>query len=159
MIDAARTMRALLEELGLVSFLKTTGGKGLHIVVPVQARTPWDDAKEFCHAVADFMVRAAPDRFVATMSKAARKGKIFIDYLRNARGATAIAAYSTRAKPAPTVSTPIGWHELSPKLRSDHFTIENIPARLRQLKKDPWADLATTKQSITASMRKRLAQP
>ena len=125
--------------------------------MPVQPRTEWDEAKTFCRAVADFMVRAAPDRFIATMSKAARKGKIFIDYLRNGRGATAIAPYSTRAKPGATVSAPIAWEELTSSLHSDHFTIENLPARLSKLKKDPWADLAKTKQSITAAMLKRLA--
>jgi bifunctional non-homologous end joining protein LigD len=156
-IKAAREMRVLLEEIGLTSFLKTTGGKGLHLVVPIQPRTEWDDAKAFCRSVADFMVRSAPDRFIATMSKAARKGKIFIDYLRNGRGATAIAAYSTRAKPGATVSVPITWEELTASLHSDHFTIENLPARLRKLKRDPWADLASTKQSITAAMLKRLA--
>jgi bifunctional non-homologous end joining protein LigD len=155
--SAARAVRALLQELGLTAFLKTTGGKGLHIVVPVQPRTEWTEAKAFCRAVADFMVRAAPDRFIATMSKAARKGKIFIDYLRNGRGATAIAPYSTRARPGATVSTPIAWEELKSSLHSDHFTIENLPARLSKLKKDPWLDLAKTKQSITAAMLKRLA--
>ncbi len=156
-IDAARAVRGLLEELGLTSFLKTTGGKGLHLVVPVQARTEWDEAKAFCRAVADCMVQAAPDLFIASSSKAARKGKIFIDYLRNGRGATAVAPYSTRAKPGATVSTPIAWEELTASLHSDHFTIENIPDRLGKLKNDPWADLAKTKQSITVAMRKRLA--
>ena len=86
-VSAARQVRLVLEELGLTSFVKTTGGKGLHLVVPVQPRFEWDEAKAFCRAVADYMVRAAPDRFTATMSKAARKGKIFIDYLRNGRSA------------------------------------------------------------------------
>ena len=156
-VSAARQVRLVLEELGLVSFLKTTGGKGLHLVVPIQPRTEWTEAKAFCRAVADFMVRLAPDRYIATMSKAARKGKIFIDYLRNARGATSVAAYSTRAKPGATVSTPITWDELDASLHSDHFTIENVPDRLARLKHDPWADLAKTKQSITAAMVKRLA--
>jgi bifunctional non-homologous end joining protein LigD len=154
---AAREMRSLLEDLGLTSFLKTTGGKGLHLVVPIQAHTEWDEAKSFCQSVADFMVRSAPDRFIATMSKAARKGKIFIDYLRNGRGATSIAPYSTRANPGATVSAPIAWEELTAGLHSDHFTVENVPARMSKLKKDPWAGIAQTKQSITAAMRKRLS--
>jgi bifunctional non-homologous end joining protein LigD len=156
-ISAARAVRALLEELGLTCFLKTTGGKGLHIVIPIMARTEWPEAKAFCHAVADFIVQAAPDRFIATMSKSVRKGKIFIDYLRNGRGATAIAPYSTRAKPGATVSAPIDWEELTPGMRSDHFTIKNLPARLSKLKKDPWADIAKVKQSITAAMVKHLS--
>ena len=153
---AAREVRLVLEELGLTSFLKTTGGKGLHLVVPIQPRTEWDEAKAFCREVADLIVRAAPDRYIATMSKAARKGKIFIDYLRNGRGSTAIAPYSTRAKARATVSVPIAWQELSPKLSSDHFTVENLPARLKKLKKDPWAEMSKTKQSITAKMLERL---
>jgi bifunctional non-homologous end joining protein LigD len=129
----------------------------LHLVVPVQPRTEWDEAKAFCRAVADFMVRTAPDRFIATMSKAARKGKIFIDYLRNGRGATAVAPYSTRNRPGATVSAPIAWEELTANLRSEHFTIRNLPARLGRLKNDPWAEMAKTRQSITAAMVKRLA--
>jgi bifunctional non-homologous end joining protein LigD len=155
-VRAAREVRLVLEELGLTSFLKTTGGKGVHIVVPVQPRLDWDEAQAFCQAVADFVVRAAPDRYVATMSKAARKGKVFVDYLRNGRGATSIAAYSTRSRPGATVSVPIAWDELSSRLRSDHFTITNVPARLAKLKKDPWTEMATTKQSVTKAMRKRL---
>jgi bifunctional non-homologous end joining protein LigD len=156
-VAAARDVRTLLEELGFNSFLKTSGGKGLHIVVPVRPRAEWAEAKAFCRAVADVMARAAPDRFIATMSKAARKGKIFIDYLRNGRGATAVAAYSSRAKPGATVSAPIAWEELSPRLRSDHFTIENVADRLSKLKRDPWAEMAKARQSITAAMQKRLA--
>jgi len=149
-------VRHVLKDLGLTSFLKTTGGKGLHIVVPIQPRTEWDGAKAFCKGVADLIVRAAPDRYIATMSKAARKGKIFIDYLRNGRGATAVAPYSTRARSGAPVSVPIAWEELTPRLRSDHFTIANVPARLEKLKKDPWAELATTKQSITRAILKQL---
>jgi bifunctional non-homologous end joining protein LigD len=155
-VTAAREVRLLLEDLGLVSFVKTTGGKGLHLVVPVQPRTDWDDAKSFCHALADFVVRAAPDRYIATMSKAARKGKIFIDYLRNARGATSVAPYSTRARPGATVSVPLAWEELTPRLGPDQFTLASVPARLSKLKKDPWADLSRTKQTITKTMRKQL---
>ncbi|MDZ4821134.1 MAG: DNA ligase D [Planctomycetota bacterium] len=155
-VTAARELRGLLEELGLKTFLKTTGGKGLHVVVPIQRRHSWPQIKEFCLAIADFMTRLAPDRFVATMSKAARRGKIFVDYLRNDRGATAIAPYSTRARAGAPVSVPIAWNELSSRRRSDHFTIHNVPLRLRQLRRDPWAKLAQTQQAITSEMLSRL---
>jgi bifunctional non-homologous end joining protein LigD len=156
MVAAAKEVRLLLEQLELASFLKTTGGKGLHIVVPIRRRMGWDDAKSFCRAVADFMVAAAPDRYIAKMSKAARVGKIFVDYLRNDRGATAVAPYSTRAREGATVSAPITWQELDKGVKSDTFTIENLPARLKRMRKDPWADIASTKQSITASMIRKL---
>lgn len=156
MVTAAREVRLVLEDLGLVSFLKTTGGEGLHLVVPIQRRTSWDDAKAFCRSVAETIVAAAPDRYVATMSKAARRGKIFIDYLRNGRGATAIAPYSTRARDGATVSVPIAWEELSNRLTSDHFHVRNVPTRLAKLKQDPWSEISTTRQSITAGMWKQL---
>lgn len=155
-VASANEVRLLLRELGLESFLKTTGGKGLHIAVPIERRTSWDEAKAFCKAVADLMAAAAPDRYIAKMSKAARKGKIFVDYLRNDRGATAVAPYSTRAKPGGTVSVPISWDELTAKLHSDHFTIKTLPARLAKLKADPWEGITDVKQSLTASMLKRL---
>jgi bifunctional non-homologous end joining protein LigD len=105
------------------------------------------------------MVRLSPERFIAKMSKAARKGKIFIDYLRNGRGATAVAAFSTRNRPGATVSVPISWDELTSSLHSDQFNIENVPARLAKLKRDPWADMPETKQSLRASMLKDLLSP
>jgi bifunctional non-homologous end joining protein LigD len=154
-VTAAKEVRLLLEKLDLKSFLKTTGGKGLHIVVPIQRRVSWENAKAFCRSVADSLVATAPDRYIATMSKAARKGKIFVDYLRNDRGATAIAPYSTRARAGATVSVPIDWKELSSSLKSDHFTIQNLPKRLSRLKKDPWGDIFQVKQSITASMTRK----
>jgi bifunctional non-homologous end joining protein LigD len=155
-IIAAKEVRLLLEELGLESFIKTTGGKGLHVVVPIQRRTSWDDAKAFCLAVANFLVAAAPDRYIAKMSKAARKNKIFVDYLRNDQGSTAIAPYSTRNRPGATVSVPITWNELKDDLTSDYFNIENLPARLARLKKDPWDGIESARQSITTSMLKKL---
>ena len=156
-VAAAREVRLVLEDhFELRTFLKTTGGKGLHIVVPIAARTPWDQAKAFCKGVADLIVRAAPDRFIATMSKKARQGKIFVDYLRNGRGATAVAPYSTRARPGAPASAPIAWEELSPRLRSDQFTVTNLPARLDALAADPWEEIGQVKQSLTKRHFERL---
>jgi len=154
-VAAAVTLRDLLAGIGLTSFVKTTGGKGLHLVVPVTPELEWDAAKAFTRAVVDHLATEAPKLYTASLAKAARRGRIFIDYLRNGRGSTAIAPYSTRAKPAATVSAPLTWAEVESGIRGDHFTIENLPRRLRSLKADPWADMAGTRQRITAAMRKR----
>src|SRR5205085_12231678 len=106
-VESAHQIRAFLEDIRLQSFVKTTGGKGLHIVVPLQRRHDWDEVKSFSKAIAELIERADPKRYTSNMAKAARGGKIFIDYLRNGRTATAIAAYSTRARPGATVSVPI----------------------------------------------------
>jgi bifunctional non-homologous end joining protein LigD len=156
-VNAGREIKRLLDELELISFAKLTGGKGLHIVIPIQRRIGWDEAKAFCRAVANAMVASDPDRYVAKMSKAARKNKIFVDYLRNDQGATAIAPYSTRNRPGATVSIPITWRELSNDLKPDSFTIHNVPARLARLKRDPWAEMSTVRQSISRAMLKQLA--
>ena len=155
-IEAAQLTKTLLDELGLVSFLKTTGGKGLHIVTPIQRTFGWDEVKTFTKLVADHLVTTIPQRFTSNMSKRARKGKIFIDYLRNARGATAIAAYSTRAKPGAPVSVPIAWDELSRDLPSDYFTVLNLPDRLKRLRRDPWDAYDRSARRLTAQMSKRL---
>jgi bifunctional non-homologous end joining protein LigD len=147
-------MRDRLAEIGLRSFLKTTGGKGLHVVVPVARRTGWDDFKDFARLLVEGLVAEEPKKYTANMSKARRKGKVFLDYLRNGRGATAICAYSTRARPGAPVATPLAWEELTdPKLRADRFTVETLPARLEAIE-DPWRDYPAVKQSITAAMRK-----
>jgi bifunctional non-homologous end joining protein LigD len=156
LVTAVGLLRALLEEMRLVGFLKTTGGKGLHVVLPIRPMQGWDDAKSFTKAVADFLVRTFPDRFIATMSKEKRTGKIFIDYLRNSAGATAIAPYAVRARANAPVATPIDWSELERDVRFDHFNVRNVPERLR-LRRDPWAKFLETRQTITAAMRKRLA--
>jgi bifunctional non-homologous end joining protein LigD len=159
LIDAARTMRLRLADLGLCAFVKTTGGKGLHVVVPIARRNRWEEIKEFCKKVAESMVREAPELYTSTMSKAKRKRKIFIDYLRNTRGATSVAAYSTRARPGAPVSTPLRWEELSSEIRSDHFTVRNLPeqlSRLKRLKKDPWEDYEKARRPITAKVKKKL---
>jgi bifunctional non-homologous end joining protein LigD len=155
-IEAAQLTKTLLEELGLISFLKTTGGKGLHIVTPIQRTQGWEEVKVFAKSVADHLVRTIPQRFTSNMAKRARKGKIFVDYLRNARGATAIAAYSTRAKPGAPVSVPIAWEELSEDLPSDFFTVMNLPARLRGLGRDPWHQYDQSARRLTTEMTERL---
>jgi bifunctional non-homologous end joining protein LigD len=154
-VEAARLMRTVLDELDLQSFLKTTGGKGLHLVVPLARRHDWDDVKRFSGAVAEHVAGVAPERFTANMAKARRKGRIYIDYLRNDRGATAIAAYSVRARPGATVSVPIAWEELDVKMSSSFFTLRNVAARL-QSKVDPWSRYRTLKQTLTASMMRTL---
>jgi len=155
-IEAAQLTKALLDELGLVSFLKTTGGKGLHIVTPIQRTFGWDEVKTFTKLVADHLVTTIPQRFTSNMAKRVRKGKIFIDYLRNARGATAIAAYSTRARPGAPVSVPIAWDELTRDLPSDYFTVLNLPDRLKRLRRDPWEAYDRSARRLTAEMSKRL---
>jgi bifunctional non-homologous end joining protein LigD len=143
---AAGLLRKLLQEIDLTSFVKTTGGKGLHVVVPIKPTLSRDDAKGFARAVAEFMVATFPDRFTATAAKAKRKDRIFVDYLRNAEGATAVAPYSVRARKNAPVATPIFWEELAKDVRFDHFNVRNIRARLAK-GRDPWAGFAATKQS------------
>jgi bifunctional non-homologous end joining protein LigD len=156
LVSAVGVLRTLLSDLGLTGFLKTTGGKGLHVVLPIRATLDWDQAKGFAKAVADLMARTFPDRFLAVMSKSRRKGKIFIDYLRNASGATAIAPYSLRARTNAPVATPIGWDELSKDVRFDHFNLRTVPSRLSALKSDPWGDFLELRQSISKAMFKRV---
>jgi bifunctional non-homologous end joining protein LigD len=146
---AALRMKELLAELGLESFPKSTGGKGLHVVVPINRRTDFDDAKAFAHAVARRMVAEEPDRFTANLSKAKRKGRIFVDYLRNAWNATAIADYSTRARPGAPVATPLRWEEVNPRARKPpSFSIREVPDRLA-VDPDPWEGFDDVRQSIT----------
>ena len=156
LVEAVHLLKTLLEELGLQTFIKTTGGKGLHVVLPIKPALGWDEIKSFTKAVAELMVRSFPDRFVSTVSKSKRTGKIFVDYLRNAEGATAVSAYSLRARRNAPVATPIGWNELAKDIRQDHFNVKNVPARLRQMKKDPWADFFSVRQSVTKAMMKKV---
>lgn len=155
-VDAAHELRELLEALHLVSFVRTTGGKGLHVVVPIMRRSSWDEAKQFTRDVAEAMVRHDPRRFIATASKAKRKGKIFIDYLRNSRGATAVASYSTRARSGATVATPIRWEELTSDLQPEKFDIRAVERRLRRQRQDPWQGFDGIQQSITKAATKVL---
>jgi bifunctional non-homologous end joining protein LigD len=152
-VDSARLIRARLEEVALTSFVKTTGGKGLHVVVPLSPGPTWEEGAAFARALAENIVRENPRDYIAHMAKAARKGKIFVDYLRNVRGATSVAAYSTRAKPDAPVSVPLEWDELTPSLRSDHYTIANLARRLAKLGQDPWARYWTVRQKLPSVKR------
>jgi bifunctional non-homologous end joining protein LigD len=136
--DGARFVRDVLRSVGLESFVKTTGGKGLHVVAPITPSEDWKGARRFCKGVAETVVSEAPDRFTANMSKAKRAGKIYVDYVRNNRGATAIAPYSTRAKESAPVAVPLRWAELGGLIRPDTYTIKALPNRLSRLKGDPW---------------------
>jgi bifunctional non-homologous end joining protein LigD len=117
-------------------------------VAPVQPHVDWDPVKVFTKSVAETMAKERPDRYVATVAKRIRGARIFVDYLRNDRGATAVAAYSTRALPRASVSTPLDWDELSPGLRSDHFTVGNVLHRLSSLNRDPWQGFFKIRQRL-----------
>ncbi|AMM14041.1 DNA ligase [Burkholderia sp. PAMC 28687] len=156
MKEAARLTRELLEELGLASFCKTSGGKGLHVVVPLTPQAGWDEVKGFSQAVAQHMAGALPKYFSAKMGKQNRQDKIFVDYLRNNRGSSTVAAYSLRARPGMGASVPIGWDELDATTAGDQWNIGNLHERLDELDADPWAEYWKTKQRISAAMKKRL---
>ncbi len=136
---AAQDLRRRLRRRGLESSLKCTGGKGLHVTVLLTAKDSWPAVKRFAAAVADEMVGAAPEAYVATMSKAKRTGKIFIDYLRNDYTATAIADYAVRARPGAPVALPIDWKELNDLESGSQFTMKDVLARLKRTKKEPSA--------------------
>jgi bifunctional non-homologous end joining protein LigD len=156
MIEAAQLTRSLLDELGLRSFCKTSGGKGLHVVVPLAKQASWDEVKDFSQAVAQHMAATLPQHFSAKMGAQNRKKKIFIDYLRNNRGSSTVAAFSTRARPGLGVSVPLAWDEVAGTTAGDQWNIANVHERLAGLRRDPWADYAKTRQRITAAMKKRL---
>jgi bifunctional non-homologous end joining protein LigD len=149
-VEAAALVRELLAVLDLASFAKTTGGRGLHIVVPIAPRVDWSACLAFARAFALALVRRRPDLFTERFAKVGREDKILVDYLRNNRTNTSIAAYSTRARPDAPVSTPVAWRELSPAKTPDRFTIRTVPDRLGTLKADPWKAYWTTKQRLPA---------
>lgn len=156
---AARLTRERLEALGLESFLKTSGGKGLHVVVPLSRRHEWDEVKEFSRALAESMERDQPRLFTTKMAKKERPKKIFIDYLRNAEGATTVAAYSVRAREGALVSTPLQWDELGGRLKPQQFNVTTVPRRLAGLRSDPWKAFRRTSQNLTAAMKRSLGIP
>ena len=154
--EAALDIRHALLGIGLKSFAKTTGGKGLHVVIPLAPKLGWEDVKAFAKWLADSFVAQRPDAFTANMSKKARQGRIYLDYLRNSRGATAVGAYVPRNRPGAPVSTPLSWEEIEKALRPQEFTIETVPKRLAALKADPWEEIGKVRQSISAALRRQV---
>jgi bifunctional non-homologous end joining protein LigD len=146
---AARAVRERLGELGLESWVKTTGGKGVHVVAPLTRRHDWDVVHGFSRAVAEALEKEHPERLLSRASKAERSGRVFVDYLRNSWSASAVAAYSTRARPGAPVATPVGWDELARLGGGAAFTVATLPARLKSRRADPWAGYRTARQSLT----------
>lgn len=147
-VKAAREVRDTLKRRDLQSFVKTTGGKGLHVVVPIARRHGWADVKRWAKAVATGMATDAPQRYLTRIAKAERKGRIFLDYLRNDPTSTAVAPYSTRARAGAPVATPLHWDELTARLDPTVFTIATVPQRLARLGKDPWREMASLRQPL-----------
>ena len=147
-VETAKRIKKYFMDFKLKSFVKTTGGKGLHVVIPIKPEHKWNVVKDFTRAFVLMLVENYPDEYVSEMSKAKRKGKIFVDYLRNQRGATAIAAYSTRARPGAPVSVPLDWDELTNNIKDTSYNIATVPKRLQHLKKDPWREYFKIKQSL-----------
>ncbi|WP_313213465.1 DNA ligase D [Stenotrophomonas acidaminiphila] len=145
---AAMDIRKLLAQLELESFLRVSGGKGLHVVVPLSPGCDWDLTKRFAHGFADALARSEPDRFLATATKSRRNRRIFVDYLRNGRGATAVASYSMRGRPEAPVAMPLAWGELGKLRKANAFTINDVPAKLKRRRKDPWEGIDMLKQNL-----------
>ena len=146
---AATDIRGLLKQLDLVAYVRVSGGKGLHVVVPLNPGCDWSVTRRFAKGFADALAASEPKRFLATASKQQRKGRIFIDYLRNGRGATAVASYSLRGRPGAPVALPVSWASLSRLTAADGFTLQDVPATLRRRRKDPWADINAVKQDLS----------
>ena len=145
---AATDIRKLLAQLELESFLRVSGGKGLHVVVPLNPGCDWDLTKRFAKGFADALAQSEPQRFLATATKALRNKRIFVDYLRNGRGATAVASYSLRGRPGAPVAMPLAWSELAKLKRADSFTIKDVPAKLKRRRKDPWEGIDSLRQNL-----------
>jgi bifunctional non-homologous end joining protein LigD len=151
--EAAVHARELLQRLQLRSWLKTSGGRGLHLVVPLAARWPVDTVRGVSEAIAQRLAAQHPDHLVARSGEANRVGRIYVDWLRNGEGATAVAAYSLRARPGLGVAMPLDWAELPAVDGAAHWTISNAPAYLARRTADPWAELAAHKQSLAAAIK------
>ena len=147
-VKAAHDTRGRLEKIGLQSWCRTTGGKGLHVVVPLDGKADWTVAKPFCRAFAEVMAQEEPTRFLSHLKIADRTGRILVDWLRNGLGATAVASFSPRARAGATVATPVGWAEVTGKLDPKAFTVTSVPGRVAKLKRDPWEGFAAARQGL-----------
>ena len=147
-VRAAVDVRDKLHRLGLESFCRTTGGKGLHVVVPLEPAADWDVVKPFCRAFAETLSQEQPERFLSTVRKSDRKDRILIDWLRNGLGATAVASYSPRARPGATVATPLAWDEVTSKLDPQKFTLRNTPDRVARRIADPWRGFEAARRKL-----------
>jgi bifunctional non-homologous end joining protein LigD len=150
--EAAEVMRAFLQELGLKPFLKTSGGKGLHVVVPIKPKLDWDTVKDFSHAVVNHLAKTLPDRFSDKAGGKNRVGRIFIDYLRNGRGATTVCAWSARTRPGLGISVPVRWDELAALTSGSQWTVKNVHQRL-DVGNTPWDDYAKSALTLTKAMK------
>jgi bifunctional non-homologous end joining protein LigD len=155
-VAAAHELRERLQALGLTSFPRTTGGKGLHLVVPLERRHGWSEAKAFAGGIARSIAADSPHRYTASLAKAARRGRIFIDYLRNDRTATAVASYSLRSRAHAPVAMPLSWDEITPTLDPLRFTILTVPEIVAN-RADPWATIGQCRQRLRADVMERLA--
>ncbi|NHX03030.1 DNA ligase D [Pseudomonas koreensis] len=156
MVEATALTLTVLDELGLKAFLKTSGGKGIHLVVPLTRKHGWDEVKDFSHAIVSHMAKLLPERFSAVSGPKNRVGRIFIDYLRNGLGATTICAYAARTREGLPVSVPLFREEVGEIKGGNQWNISNVHERLNDVGDEPWADMKKTRQSITAEMRKRV---
>jgi bifunctional non-homologous end joining protein LigD len=147
-IGAAKAVREMLAALGLDSWVKTTGGRGIHVIAPLKADRPWDECLAFAKAVAEALTRSDPSRYTTAFAKAGREKKILIDYLRNNRTNTSVAAFSARAKPAATVSMPVSWQRLTAKLNPESFDVISVPRKRRA---DPWREYWSCRQQISST--------
>jgi len=153
MQEGAALMRSLLDQLGLASFLKTSGGKGLHVVVPIVPKEDWDTVKDLAKAIVEHMAQTIPERFVAKSGPKNRVGKVFVDYLRNGFSATTACAWSARARAGLGVSVTCDWDELGAIASGDHWTIRNVHERIEERGGEPWRDYARTRQTLAKAMK------
>ncbi|HVT31334.1 MAG TPA: non-homologous end-joining DNA ligase [Rhodanobacteraceae bacterium] len=153
LVAAAKDVRARVRAHGLESFPRLTGGKGVHVVAPIRRGPLWEEAKAFCERIANEMADARPDRYLANASKAAREGRIFIDWLRNARGATSVASFSLRARAGAPVAMPVRWEELARLGGANAFDLAGALKRVKAMRRHPWGDFAKTKQTLARGRR------